>query len=58
MSLNDNGFYVQPLNYTSSINYVTEGAVVGITIGWIVGVIAFYILGLLLIRYYFKRFPV
>lgn len=57
MSRNDNGFWVQPLNYTSNINYFTERAVVSITIGWIVGIIGFYVLGMLIIKYYFKKYP-
>ena len=49
MVINDNGFDITPISYTPTSGHITEGAVVGIAIGWIVGVIGFYILGMCLI---------
>ena len=49
MVVNDNGFDVTPISYTPTSGHITEGAVVGIAIGWIIGIIGFYILGMCLI---------
>lgn len=60
MSTNDNGFTVTFYNYTKLISEsnhpsMSEGAIIGITFGWITGVAALYILGMCLIRIYYKR---
>lgn len=54
--VNDNGFTVFSLPYTSDIGYISEGAVVGMTLGWIFGVAALYIIGMCLIRICFKKY--
>lgn len=56
MSYNDNGFPIINIPYESSRAYLTEGAIIGISFGWIIGVIGLYILGMCLIRIIFKRF--
>lgn len=55
MFINDNGFDVQNIQYSSDRVYISEGAVVGIVFGWLVGAIGFFILGICLIRLYFSR---
>lgn len=50
MSVNDNGFLVYEIPYTSDIGYITEGAIIGMAFGWIVGVILLYSLGLWLVK--------
>ena len=44
MFTNDNRFEIQSIDYTSEHTYISEGVVVGIAVGWIVGVIGLYIL--------------
>lgn len=53
--VNDNGFTVQSIPYTSDNRYISEGAVIGFSFGWIIGAIGLYVLGMCLIRIYFKR---
>lgn len=53
---NDNGLIVTPITYTSPKPYLTEGAIIRISFGWIVGSIGLYILGMLLIKFCFKRY--
>lgn len=47
---NDNGLVVSTIPYTSDIPYVTEGAVIGMTFGWIFATIIVYVLGMCLIK--------
>lgn len=54
--VNDNGLTVNELPYTSDIGYISEGAVVGITFGWLVGVVVLYIIGMCLIRVCFRKY--
>ncbi len=56
MSINDNGLIVNTIPYVSDINYLTEGAIIGITFAWIVGSVGLYVLGMLLIKLCFKRY--
>ena len=49
MSLNENGLFSASWTVNHHHNKITEGAVVGISFGWIVGVIGLYILGLVII---------
>lgn len=55
MAINDNGFNTTTIDYSSSRPHISEGAVVGITFAWIVGIIGLYILGICLIKIYYKR---
>lgn len=54
MVANDNGFEKIDMIYTRTMPYMSEGAIIGITFGWIVGVVCLYILGMCAIRYFFK----
>ena len=56
MFVNDNGFEITSINYNAERNHITEGALVGIVLGWLIGIIGFYILGICIIRMYLKRF--
>ena len=49
MSLNENGLFSASWTVNHHHNKITEGAVVGISFGWIVGVIGLYIQGLVII---------
>lgn len=55
MSVNDNGFTVDTFTYESDINWISEGAVIGFTVGWLVGVVAIYVSVMCFIRIYFKK---
>jgi Ca2+/Na+ antiporter len=54
MSTNDNGFPIVAMSYSSSIPSISEGDVIGISMGWIFGTTLLYILGLLGIRWFLK----
>ena len=55
MTENDNGFTITSISYENNQNFLTEGAIVGISFAWIVGLIGLYILGMCLIRIYYKN---
>jgi hypothetical protein len=54
--VNDNGLIVTTIPYISDKSYVTEGAIIGISFAWILGSIGLYVLGMLLIKFCFKRY--
>lgn len=51
---NDNGFPIIAMSYKTAMPNMSEGAIIGITFGWIIGVIGLYVLGMCLIRHFFK----
>lgn len=53
---NDNGFPLYEISYTSNISNITEGAVIGMTFGWICAIILFYVLGMLLVKKCAKKY--
>ena len=54
MSLNDNGLNAASWTVVNHHHQISEGAIVGISFGWIIGVIGLYILGMCII---WKRCP-
>ena len=49
MNLNENGLIPASWEPTQSYTPISEGAVVGISFGWIIGVLALYLAGMCLI---------
>lgn len=56
MFVNDNGFEITSIEYNAERNHITEGALVGIILGWLIGIIGLYILGMCMIRIYFNKY--
>ena len=55
MAVNDNGFEVSAIDYSSNHSSMSEAAIIGISFSWIIGIISLYILGMCGIRFWFKR---
>ena len=49
MSLNENGLLSANWTIIQHHNLISEGAIVGISFGWIIGVIGMYIVGMCVI---------
>ena len=49
MSLNENGLYSASWTTVQNHAQISEGAIVGITFGWLIGAVGFYVLGMCLI---------
>lgn len=54
MASNDNGFPIVAMSYASNMPNMSEGAIIGISFGWIIGVIGLYVLGMCGIKHFFK----
>ena len=52
---NANGFCIISIATSDTPNNLTEGAITGLFFGWFFGMIIFYVLGILLIRYLLSR---